>query len=146
MANKTPECYTQSQPATVPCAALAVITASEPEGCCNVQSNAPIASISMMSAGAIPAIRNLFFGDSRALGFVTDTLNTLGTAMIPCAMLVIGAVLQNGPGGKAVVPYRILVGVVVTRLFIIPILGGIIPYALRVYGSIYCPFCMLMCK
>ena len=81
--------------------------------------------------GAIPGVRHLFFGTSRALGFVTDTLTILGNAMIPAALLVVGSVLQKGPGGKAVVPYRVLAGVVVARLFILPITGRLASLSLR---------------
>jgi predicted permease len=42
--------------------------------------------------------------------------------MIPCMMMVLGAVLYKGPGG-ANVPSRLILGVAAVRLLLIPCLG-----------------------
>ena len=46
----------------------------------------------------------------------------LGTPMIPCMMMVLGAVLHKGPG-SAHVPARLILGVSAFRLIIIPLAG-----------------------
>ena len=46
----------------------------------------------------------------------------LGTPMIPCMMMVLGAVLHKGPG-SAHVPARLILGVSAFRLIIIPLTG-----------------------
>ncbi len=43
--------------------------------------------------------------------------------MIPCAMMVLGAVLYKGPGSAAV-PARLVLGVSAIRLVIAPLLGA----------------------
>jgi len=42
--------------------------------------------------------------------------------MIPCMMIVLGAVLHKGPGSVNV-PTRLIVGISAFRLIIIPLLG-----------------------
>ena len=46
----------------------------------------------------------------------------LGAPMIPCMMMVLGAVLHKGPG-SAQVPARLILGVSAFRLIIIPLTG-----------------------
>lgn len=46
----------------------------------------------------------------------------LGAPMIPCAMMVLGAVLYKGPG-KADISARVVLGVSAIRLVIAPLLG-----------------------
>ena len=48
----------------------------------------------------------------------------LGTPMIPCMMMVLGAVLHKGPG-SAHVPARLILGVSAFRLIIIPLAGEV---------------------
>ena len=49
-------------------------------------------------------------------------LQLLGMPMIPCMMMVLGAVLHKGPGSVNVAP-RLIVGVSAFRLIIIPLAG-----------------------
>lgn len=53
--------------------------------------------------------------------------------MIPCMMMVLGAVLHKGPGSVNVAP-RLIVGVTAIRLIIIPLAGE------------FCKFCMTAFK
>lgn len=46
----------------------------------------------------------------------------LGAAMVPCMILVLGAVLYKGPG-KADVSFRTIVVVCTARLILLPLLG-----------------------
>ena len=50
------------------------------------------------------------------------TLQLLGMPMIPCMMMVLGAVLHKGPGSVNVPP-RLIIGVSAFRLIIIPLAG-----------------------
>jgi predicted permease len=43
--------------------------------------------------------------------------------MIPCMMMVLGAVLYKGPGRANVAP-RLILGVAFVRLLLIPLLGA----------------------
>lgn len=49
--------------------------------------------------------------------------------MIPCMMMVLGAVLYKGPGRANVAP-RLILGVAFVRLLLIPLLGARPPAAL----------------
>lgn len=60
----------------------------------------------------------------------------LGAPMIPCMMMVLGAVLYKGPG-SANIPARLIWGVASLRLILIPLLGEKIFRILPVEKSIW---------
>eukprot|EP00897_Mesotaenium_endlicherianum_P000065 jgi/Mesen1/10059/ME000730S09343 len=81
--------------------------------------------------GAIPALKGLFFGPQALLRVLTDVLNILGMAMIPSMMLVLGGNLSRGPVAVEM-RARTVVGITVTRLVILPLLGiGVVQLADR---------------
>ncbi len=73
--------------------------------------------------GCIPPLKALLFSDHPPLRFVTETLDVLSGAMIPSTVMVLGAVLYRGPGAS-VLPLRVTLGVLVTRLVLMPIAGA----------------------
>lgn len=72
--------------------------------------------------GCIPWAKGLLFGSGAPLGFVTDCLDRFASAMIPCMMLILGAVLHKGPGTGSLPP-RVILGVLISRQLIVPALG-----------------------
>ncbi len=83
-------------------------------------------------------------------------LQVLGAPMIPCMMMVLGAVLYKGPGTASVAP-RLIIGVAFVRLLLIPLLGTaalhdpmhllqcllFVPQILRGQQCISCSACLL---
>jgi len=71
--------------------------------------------------GLVPALRDAFFGENAPLQPITDLLRTLGGALIPCIMIVLGANLKGPMESKLDV--KMIVGVCVIRLAVLPALG-----------------------
>lgn len=80
------------------------------------------AAVAGLIVGATP-LRRALEGERAPLGLVTASLESLGGAMIPCLLVVLGAELAPGPGA-ARVPARAIGAAVATRLVIMPALGG----------------------
>jgi predicted permease len=97
-----------------------------------------VASLGTLTIGCIPPLKWLFFGDGSPLAFLTDAINILGTAMIPCMMIVMGSVLYKGPG-SAKLPVRLIVGVVACRQVIIPAIGTAVIVSSHRAGLFYAP-------
>ena len=58
--------------------------------------------------------------------------------MIPCMMMVLGAVLHRGPG-SAQVPARLILGVSAFRLIIIPLAGEFPPPSMpALHAGLHC--------
>eukprot|EP00850_Spirogloea_muscicola_P009157 SM000051S17517 [mRNA] locus=s51:29294:31706:+ [translate_table: standard] len=84
------------------------------------------AQLLALIVGVIPSLKSVFFGQAAQLSLLTDTLNVLGMAMIPSMMLVLGGNLTKGPGDSNL-GWRTVVGITITRLVLLPIVGiGII--------------------
>ena len=78
-----------------------------------------------------PGLQGLFFSTGSslpALGLITAVLVTLGDGLIPCIMICLGAQLKNGPPPSSRLPLTSLLGAVVGRLLVVPLLG--IPFTL----------------
>ncbi len=71
----------------------------------------------------MPWAKALLVGPDAPLAFLMDGLKMLAAPMIPCMMLVLGAVLYKGPG-TARLPARLIAGVVVLRLVLMPLCGA----------------------
>ncbi|KAJ7540538.1 hypothetical protein O6H91_10G020400 [Diphasiastrum complanatum] len=80
------------------------------------------ASILALVVGAIPFLKMLFFKQQAVFFFLSDSMNLMGGAMIPCIMLVLGAGLVKGPGTSEL-GTRTTVAIVLTRLFLVPLIG-----------------------
>ena len=62
-------------------------------------------------------------GPGAPLAPLMDCLRLLAAPMIPCMMLVLGAVLYKGPG-SARLPARLIAGVIALRLLLMPLCGA----------------------
>lgn len=94
-----------------------------------------VACLIAVMVGAMPPVRNALFAGSGTLSMVGDVIKMFGDCAIPCMIMVLGATLANGPGsGK--LPARVLIGVGITRLVILPLWGTAVvlgAYALGVF-------------
>lgn len=89
----------------------------------------------------VSILKRQLFGNSPPLLFVAQSLETMGAAMIPCMMLVLGGSLAEGPEA-AVLPARVIIGTVVVRLLLIPTLGKLASISLEA-GASLCKSCGL---
>lgn len=80
------------------------------------------ASILAIVVGTIPFLKNLFLNEDGALFFLSDGLNIMGSAMVPCIMLVLGGNLSRGPGASGL-GVRTTVAITVVRLTFTPLIG-----------------------
>ncbi|KAK1423116.1 hypothetical protein QVD17_18411 [Tagetes erecta] len=81
-----------------------------------------IASLLAIIIGSIPHAKSFVFGYDAPLGFITDSLEILGGAMVPSVMLVLGGMLAEGPNDSKL-GLKTTVGVIVARLLVLPVLG-----------------------
>lgn len=68
-------------------------------------------------------MKGLLVDAGAPLAPLMDCLRLLAAPMIPCMMLVLGAVLYKGPG-SARLPARLIAGVVALRLLLMPLCGA----------------------
>ena len=83
-----------------------------------------IISLAGIAVGCCPPLKRLLFGAHAPLEFVAHSLHTISGATVPVMSFILGAVLYRGPG-KAKVPKRVLWGVILVRLVLVPVLGGL---------------------
>ncbi|EIE27197.1 auxin efflux carrier [Coccomyxa subellipsoidea C-169] len=101
--------------------------------------NMPVLSaFAGLFVGCTPFLKGLLFGPSAPFGFVKDCLEVLAAPMIPCMMMVLGAVLYKGPGSASLAP-RLIVGVAFVRLLLVPLLGTLLVLGLRRAGVLVPP-------
>ncbi|KAI3825090.1 hypothetical protein L1987_06566 [Smallanthus sonchifolius] len=92
-----------------------------------------IASLLAIIIGSIPRAKSFVFGHDAPLGFITDSLEILGGAMVPSVMLVLGGMLAEGPNVSKL-GLKTTVGVIVARLIVLPVLGiGVVDLADKVH-------------
>jgi predicted permease len=92
-----------------------------------------IISLAGIGVGCCPPLKRLLFGAHAPLEFVAHSLHTISGATVPVMSFILGAVLYRGPG-KAKVPKRVLWGVILVRLVLVPVLGGLaVIYAERAH-------------
>lgn len=88
-----------------------------------------LASLLAIIIGSIPQVKSFVFGHDAPLGFITDSLEILGGAMVPSVMLVLGGVLAEGPNDSKL-GLKTTIGVTVARLLVLPVLGiGVVALA-----------------
>ncbi|XP_024516669.1 protein PIN-LIKES 6 [Selaginella moellendorffii] len=80
------------------------------------------ASLLALVFGATPFLKMLFLEDDAVFYFLSDSLNILGGAMIPCIMLVLGGNLVKGPGASEL-GLKTTVAITVVRLVLVPPMG-----------------------
>ncbi|KAK2657707.1 hypothetical protein Ddye_010759 [Dipteronia dyeriana] len=81
-----------------------------------------IGAIIGFMVGVIPQLRKVLIGDSAPLQVVQDTTSLLGEATIPTLSLIVGANLLRGLK-RSRIHLSIIVGIIVIRYIILPILG-----------------------
>ncbi|KAK3220397.1 hypothetical protein Dsin_014367 [Dipteronia sinensis] len=81
-----------------------------------------IGAIIGFMVGVIPQLRKVIIGDSAPLRVVQDTTSLLGEASIPTVGLIVGANLLRGLE-RSRIHLSIIVGIIVIRYIILPILG-----------------------
>lgn len=86
-------------------------------------------------AGLIPPFKRTLLTDGAPLFFFSDALATLGDAAIPVTMITLGATLSEGPGAGNL-PTRVVVGMVLGRLVLVPLIGVGVVYAAYLAGIV----------
>uniref|UniRef100_A0A803MHR5 Uncharacterized protein n=1 Tax=Chenopodium quinoa TaxID=63459 RepID=A0A803MHR5_CHEQI len=81
-----------------------------------------IAAILGFTIGMIPPIQKLMIGNDAPLHVVTDSAFIIGEAAIPARTIILGANLLKGLKGTSI-QLRVILGIVVTRYVILPLLG-----------------------
>ncbi|XP_062107487.1 protein PIN-LIKES 2-like [Humulus lupulus] len=90
-----------------------------------------IASLLAIVIGMFPTAQAVIYNKDSLFSILTDSLDILAEAMVPSAMLVLGGMLAEGPK-KSDLGMRTTIGIVVARLFVLPLLGiGIVTCADR---------------
>lgn len=72
--------------------------------------------------GAVPQLKGLLIGPSAPLSPISDAAGIVGSAAIPCAMIVLGGRLANGPVSRSV-RKRLVSGVILSKLIVMPLLA-----------------------
>ncbi|KAL6529940.1 Protein PIN-LIKES 2 [Orobanche minor] len=72
--------------------------------------------------GMVPPLKSVVYGDDAPLSFVTDSLEIMAGAMVPCVMLILGGMLAEGPN-ESRLGNRTTVGIMVARLLVLPLIG-----------------------
>ncbi|KAL8161131.1 hypothetical protein V2J09_012620 [Rumex salicifolius] len=88
----------------------------------NILQPPTIASLLAIIIGMVPQLKALFFGDDAVLSFATDSLEIVGGAMVPSAMLILGGMLAEGPS-ECRLGKRTTIGIIVARLLVLPLIG-----------------------
>lgn len=84
-----------------------------------------VACFLALIVGTIPQVKAVLFLRGGALNVVGDVIRMFGECAIPCMIMVLGATLANGPGeGK--LPMRVILGVTLGRLVILPMFGTVV--------------------
>ncbi|KAL6655336.1 hypothetical protein ACP70R_006162 [Stipagrostis hirtigluma subsp. patula] len=82
--------------------------------------------------GGTPLIRNAIIGENAPLRVLQESAELIGGGAIPSITLIMGANLLNGVRGEASVPPSIIVGVIIVRYVLLPLLGtGLVKGAVR---------------
>ncbi|KAF5201089.1 Auxin efflux carrier-like protein [Thalictrum thalictroides] len=88
-----------------------------------------IASLLAIIIGMIPQAKAFVFGADAPLNFITDSLEILAGAMVPCVMLVLGGMMAEGPNDSKL-GVRTTIGITVARLLVLPLVGiGVVALA-----------------
>ncbi len=71
--------------------------------------------------GATPFLKGLFCGPEAPLKMVFDAADIVGSGTIPCALIVLGGRLANGPSSRGL-RKRLVAGVIIAKLILLPAL------------------------
>lgn len=89
-----------------------------------------------LALGVIPPLRALFVAQGAPLRVVLDAADVVGTGVIPCALIVLGANLARPPGDGGELPLGACLGVVCGRLLLMPVLGSLYVLLLNHFGAL----------
>ncbi|KAK3130414.1 hypothetical protein QOZ80_6BG0493170 [Eleusine coracana subsp. coracana] len=83
--------------------------------------------------GGTPLIRNAIIGENAPLRVLQESAELIGGGAIPSVTLIMGANLLNGVRGEASVQKSVIIGVIVVRYILLPVLGtGLVKGAVHV--------------
>jgi hypothetical protein len=117
---------TSGGPGCAPPACRCAVRAAAQACTCPRAPRAPLALPALrawLGRRCTPAAKGLLIGPAAPLAALMDCLRLLAAPMIPCMMLVLGAVLYKGPG-SARLPARLVAGVIALRLLLMPLCGA----------------------
>jgi predicted permease len=96
-----------------------------------------LAAIAGLVLAGIPPLQRLFVGEGAVFGVVLDAADLVGTGVIPCALLVLGANLwDTAAGGAQRLPVRAVAGVCAARFVLLPGVATLLVLGLRRAGII----------
>ena len=82
-----------------------------------------VSSLIGLIVGMLPWLNRLFFGEGAPLGIVVSTMEMIGKAIFPLALMLLGANLSEKLPEGDTMPVRSFVGVTVCRLILMPAIG-----------------------
>jgi len=88
-----------------------------------------------MLVGAVPSLKALFVGASAPLAPVFDASNILGSAAVPCALIVMGGRLAYGPASGNV-RKGLVGGLIAAKLVLMPLFGVLAVWAMMKFGML----------
>ncbi|KAK9835690.1 hypothetical protein WJX74_005946 [Apatococcus lobatus] len=84
--------------------------------------------------GCLTPVKDLLYSPQSPVMVVEEGIAMLAGAALPCMLLVLGAILCRGPGQSQLRVHEI-VGVVVAKLIIMPLLGAMVILGARAIGA-----------
>ncbi len=93
-----------------------------------------VASLGGLVIGCVPMLRNLLVAPGAPLRVVYDTCDLLGSAAIPCALLVLGANLADRPKAHERTAASTVLAVAWGRLVLLPLVGCLLVIGMRKAG------------
>ena len=93
-----------------------------------------VASFIGLLEGSFPLLNRLFFGIGAPLAIVIDTMEMIGRAIFPLALMLLGANLSEKLPEGDTMPWRSYVGVTVCRLILMPAIGFAVAWLTWRYG------------
>jgi predicted permease len=95
-----------------------------------------LSSLTGILIGCTPFLRNLLVAPNGALRVLFDTAELIGSAAIPCALLILGANLADRPQGQDRAAASTIAAVAWGRLILLPLLGCLVTLGLWHWGVI----------
>ena len=78
-----------------------------------------------LAVGCLEPVKKLLYSPYSPLSVLEDGIEFMAGAALPCMLLVLGAILCRGPT-RSSLRTHVIVGVVVTKLIIMPMLGALL--------------------
>ena len=81
-----------------------------------------LCSVAGLAVGCISPVKELLFSPLSPVSVLEEGISLLAGAALPCMLLVLGAILCRGPG-RSELRVHVIVGVVIAKLIVMPLLG-----------------------